>query len=86
MQSLIRSISAGVTGGRGTAGAGPRRDLLSLPALGAGSRGPSPTCCGRGCAGVGARYSPFGFHALRGAACRGGGGRPSRGGGDLSPL
>ena len=28
MQSLIRSISAGVTGGRGTAGAGPGRDLL----------------------------------------------------------
>ena len=33
MQSLIRSKSAGVTGGRGTAGAGPGRDLLS------GSRG-----------------------------------------------
>ena len=36
MQSLIRSKSAGVTGGRGTAGAGPGRDLLygsrSLPA------------------------------------------------------
>ena len=28
MQSLIRSKSAGVTGGRGTAGAGPDRDLL----------------------------------------------------------
>ena len=28
MQSLIRSESAGVTGGRGTAGAGPGRDLL----------------------------------------------------------
>ena len=28
MQSLIRSKSAGVTGGRGTAGAGPGRDLL----------------------------------------------------------
>ena len=27
MQSLIRSKSAGVTGGRGTAGAGPGRDL-----------------------------------------------------------
>ena len=30
MQSLIRSKSAGVTGGRGTAGAGPGRDLLPL--------------------------------------------------------
>ena len=28
MQSLIRSESAGVTGGRGTVGAGPGRDLL----------------------------------------------------------
>ena len=31
MQSLIRSKSAGVTGGRGTAGAGPGRDLLYCP-------------------------------------------------------
>ena len=30
MQSLIRSKSAGVTGGRGTAGAAPGRDLLYL--------------------------------------------------------
>ena len=30
MQSSIRSKSAGVTGGRGTAGAGPGRDLLYL--------------------------------------------------------
>ena len=37
MQSLIRSKSAGLTGGRGTAGAGPGRDLLY------GSRGvPAP--------------------------------------------
>ena len=28
MQSLIRTKSAGVTGGRGTSGAGPGRDLL----------------------------------------------------------
>ena len=48
--------------------------------LRAGCRGPLPTCCGRGCAGVGAQQCPFGLHALRGAACRGGGGRPSRGG------
>ena len=27
MQALIRSKSAGITGGRGTAGAGPGRDL-----------------------------------------------------------
>ena len=34
MQSLIRSKSAGVTGGRGTAGSGPGRDLLyPLPFL-----------------------------------------------------
>ena len=33
MQSLIRSKSAGVTGGRGTAGAGPGRDLLYPDAL-----------------------------------------------------
>ena len=32
MQSLIRSKSAGVTGGRGTAGAGPGGDLLSSAA------------------------------------------------------
>ena len=32
-----------------------------------------------GCAGVGAQHCPFGLHALRGAACRGGSGRPSRG-------
>ena len=30
MQALIRSKSAGITGGRGTAGAGPGRDLLYL--------------------------------------------------------
>ena len=33
MQSLIRSKSAGVTGGRGTAGAGPGRDLLYFSEL-----------------------------------------------------
>ena len=31
MQALTRSKSAGVTGGRGTAGAGPGRDLLYIP-------------------------------------------------------
>ena len=40
MQSLIRSKSAGVTGGRGTAGAGPGRDLLKvLPWVVDGVRG-----------------------------------------------
>ena len=34
MQSLIRSKSAGVTGGRGTAGAGPGRDLRQPRPLG----------------------------------------------------
>ena len=33
MQSLIRSKSAGVTGGRGTAGAGHGRDLLYHPKM-----------------------------------------------------
>ena len=33
MQSLIRSKSAGVTGGRGTAGAGPGRDLLYITGI-----------------------------------------------------
>ena len=54
--------------------------LPRLPVLLAGCRGPLPTCCGRGCAGVGAQHCPFGLHALRGAACHGGGGRPSEGG------
>ena len=51
--------------------------LPRLPVLGAGCRGPLATCCGRGCAGVGARHCPFGLHALCGAACCGVvGGRP----------
>ena len=54
--------------------------LPRLPALWAGCRGPPPTCCGRGCAGVGARQCPLGLHALFGAACHGGGGGPSLGG------
>ena len=44
-----------------------------------GCRGPPPTCCRRGCAGLGAQHCPFGLHALVGAACRGGGGNPSTG-------
>ena len=62
MQALIRSKSAGITGGRGTAGAGPGRDLLywvwgsptpdhsSFRACG---RGPLPTRCGCGGCGRG---------------------------------
>ena len=40
---------------------------LSLPrsaAFWAGRRGPPPTRCGRGCAGVGAGHCPLGLHAL----------------------
>ena len=42
--------------------------------------GSLPTCCGRGCAGVGPQHRPFGLHALRRAVCCGGGGRLSPGG------
>ena len=47
MQSLIRSKSAGVTGGRGTAGAGPGRDLLYQSWLGpwVGVFGHGLWCC-----------------------------------------
>ena len=41
------------------------------PALWAGCRGPPPTCCGRGCAGVGARHCPLGLHALWGLSAAG---------------
>ena len=44
MQSLIRSKSAGVTGGRGTAGAGPGRDLLYMTDT--PSRSPIGPICG----------------------------------------
>ena len=63
----------GVPGGVPFAGAGCVRVqallLLRLPALQAGCRGPLPTCCGRGCAGVGAQHCPLGLHAPQGAAC-----------------
>ena len=48
--------------------------LPQLPALWAGCRGPLPTCCGHGCAGVGALHRPRGSRALWRAACHGGGG------------
>ena len=38
--------------------------LPRSPALWAGRRGPPPTCCGRGHAGVGARHCPLSLHAL----------------------
>ena len=38
--------------------------LHRSPALWAGRRGLPPTCCGRGCAGVGAGHCPLGLHAL----------------------
>ena len=40
--------------------------LPRLPAHWAGCRGPPPTCCGRGCVGVGAQHCPLGVHALWG--------------------
>ena len=59
--------------------------LPRLPALWAGCRGPSPTCCGRGCAGVGTQHCPLGLHALWGLHAAGVvGGRPW--GGGLPPL
>ena len=51
--------------------------LPRLPALWAGCLGPLPTCCVRGCAGVGAQHWPRGSHALWRAARRGGGGGAS---------
>ena len=51
--------------------------LSRLPPLRAGCRGQSPTCCGRGCAAVGARHCPLGQHALLGLRTAGVvGGRP----------
>ena len=54
--------------------------LPRLPSLWAGCRGPPTTCCGRGCAGVGARHCLLGLHALWGLCAAGavpeGGGLP----------
>ena len=50
--------------------------LPRLPAFLAGCRGPLPTCCGRGCTGIGALHRPRGLGALWGTARHGvGGGR-----------
>ena len=53
--------------GRLRSGAPPPR----LPALRAGCRGPLPTCCGRGFAGVGAQHCSLGLHALWSCVPRG---------------
>ena len=54
--------------------------LPRLPAHWAGCWGLPPTCCGRGCVGVGAQHCPFALHALWGLRAVGVvGGRP-RGG------
>ena len=54
--------------------------LSRLPVLRAGCRGPPPTCCGRGCAGVWAQQLSPWLACPVGAACRGDGGGPSPGG------
>ena len=45
--------------------------LPRLPADWAGCWGPPPTCCGRGCVGVGAQHCPLGLHALWGLRAAG---------------
>ena len=69
--------------------------LPRLPAHWAGCRGPRPTCCGRGLAGVGALLCPVGRHALWGLRAAGlvrgvrvPGGRLRGGGGtcDVPPV
>ena len=54
--------------------------LPGLPAHWAGCWGPPPTCCGRGCVGVGAQHCPLGLHALWGLRAAGVAGGPSPGG------
>ena len=54
--------------------------LPRLPAHWAGCWGPPPTCCGRGCLGVGAQHCPLGLHALWGLGAAGVVGGPSPGG------
>ena len=60
---------------------GQALSLPQLPAHWAGCRGPPPTCCGRGCVGVGAQHCPLGLHALWGLRAAGVVGGPSPGGG-----
>ena len=83
-------LAAGVAEGRPRGGvpstvvrgvSGQALPLPGLPAYWAGCWGPPPTCCGRGCVGVGAQHCPLGLHALWGLRAVGVvGGRP-RGGG-----
>ena len=82
-------LGAGVArprdGRRASPGGVPRAVLRSvcglalifslLPVLGADSRGPLSTCCGRECPGVKTRHCLFGVCALRGIARGGAGGR-----------
>ena len=88
-------------GGRGSPGGVPSTvargvwghapPLPRLPAHWVGCRGPRPTCCGRGRAGVGALLCPLGRHALWGLRAAGrvrgvhvlGGGLGVRGGGGV---
>ena len=51
-----------------------------MPPHWAGCWGPPPTCCGRGCVGVGAQHCPLGLHALWGLRAAGVVGGPSAGG------
>ena len=76
MQSLIRSKSAGVTGGRGTAGAGPGRDLLYGSRGVGGRRGPKGK--GKGATGPQGR-------AGQGMGAWGGGQVEGRGAGSTAP-
>ena len=50
---------------------GQALSLPRLPARWAGCWGPPPTCCGRGCVGVGAQHRPRGLHALWGLRAAG---------------
>ena len=59
---------------------GQALSLPRLPAQWAGCCGPPPTCCGRGCVGVGAQHCPLGLHALWGLRAAGLVGGGARGG------
>ena len=65
---------------------GQALSLPGLPTHWAGCWGPPPTCCGRGCVGVGAQHCPLGLHALWGLRAAGVVGGRSRGGGGGAPL
>ena len=59
---------------------GQALSLPRLPAHWGGCWGPPPTCCGRGCVGVGAQHCPLGLHALWGLHAAGAVGGHPRGG------